>query len=333
MKWIQNFDKNADGAELERLLQNCSGTAVTLGKFDGIHRGHKKLIRAVCGYAAKRSAGGADTASVVLTFGKTPYEVVHGQQKPVLTENYERYYLLKRQEVDILLEYPFTQALRSMEPETFVREILVELLHCRFVAVGKDFCFGKDRKGNADYLREEGGRYGFEACIVEKEQENKTDIGSTRVAEEILQGHMETAAILLGHPYFLIGRVEEGAKLGRQFGFPTINQPAPPDKLLPPNGVYAARALFSDGGRLNARKGVTNIGTKPTVSNGSVKTVETNLFDYSGDLYGKEILLELHSFIRPERRFESRETLAAQIARDAETARDWIGWETFPCIF
>lgn len=342
MEWIRNFDKNADGAELARLLQPFSGTAVTLGKFDGVHRGHKKLIRAVCSYAAKRGGGGQDccgsprggaAASVVLTFGKTPYEIVHGQSRPVLTENYERHYLLERQGVDILLEYPFTQALRCMEPEAFVREILVELLHCRHVAVGTDFCFGKDRKGNADYLREAGGRYGFEACIMEKEQEGGTDIGSTRVAQEIAQGHMEAAAKLLGHPYFIIGKVEEGARLGRRFGFPTINQHAPLDKLLPPNGVYAARAVFSDGSHIAAYRGVTNIGTKPTVSNGDFKTVETNLFDYSGNLYGREVLVELHSFLRPERRFESREKLVAQISIDAEKARRWKGWETFPRIF
>lgn len=353
MKILQDFDIERDQEELNSFLKDYpGGCALTIGKFDGIHRGHMELIKAVVDRAkqAEMTARwdnpqekGGRIASVVIAFGKATYAVVNGTPKPCLTTSVERRLLLQNTGIDLLVEFPFTESLRSMDAGDFVQVILKDCFRATFVAVGTDFCFGKNRGGNAQLLAECGKTMGFEAQIIEKVQENGVDIGSTIIAELVSAGKMETANHMLGYPYFVLGRVEEGAKLGRKMGFPTINQSAAEEKLLPPNGVYVSRTFVMDeeteirenggmsdchfgekAGSIKCYGSVTNVGTKPTVSAGIRKTIETNLFDYEGNLYGRMVRVELLSFTRPERPFSGMEELSARIGQDAVNARNYL---------
>ena len=186
-----------------------------------------------------------------------------------------------------------------MEPEDFIRRILIDKLHAKYVVVGTDYRFGKDRAGDAAMLVEEGEKLGFTTIIVEKEKYQDKEISSTYIREELKLGHMETVNVLLNRPFNVTGIVSLG-------------------KLLPPNGVYATQTTV-DGEKYY---GVTNLGTKPTVSDAPEISVETFLFDFEKDVYGKKVDVEFMHFIRPEMKFEDVEGLKKQIAADSDFARN-----------
>lgn len=289
-------------------------TVVSLGKFDGLHEGHKLLVEAML--KKKREQG---LVPVMFTFDIPPRTALGDQSLKVLTTNAEKEYIFAKTGVDYLIEYPFTDQVRAMEPEDFVG-MLAERLHVKCIVAGTDFRFGHNRAGSYETLRALGPVYGFETVIVDKKRYEDRDISSTFIREEIQAAHMERANLLLGYEYFVLGRVLHGRKLGRKLGIPTVNLIPPKDKLLPPFGVYVSRVLLD--GKLYG--GITNVGKKPTIAGENPIGVETNIFDCDGDFYGKEILVQFLTFLRPERKFDSIEELKAEMARNAAQGREYL---------
>lgn len=286
-------------------------TAVTLGKFDGLHRGHKKLLNQVL---RKKEEG---YLSAIFTFDMPPKNVLKGTNGRSILTNEERTELLKRYRIDILFECPFTREIAGMDPEKFVADILLKQMNAGYIVVGDDFRFGHDRAGDIYLLDRLSRKYHFKLLVLAKEQYEGRDISSTYVREVLKEGNMELAERLLGYPYFVTGEVVRGKQLGRQLGVPTLNQIPKENKLLPPNGVYAARVNL-DG---KVYYGMTNIGLRPTVEDSGIRNVETFLFDFDGELYGKMIKVELLSFERPEQKFSSVEELKARLFLDMENTK------------
>ena len=282
-------------------------TAVTIGKFDGIHRGHHELIQKAVRFAEEETAAGRETESLVLSFDMSPQ---------MLLARKERRHILSEMGVDTLIECSFTPKIISMEAETFSREIIAEQLQAVRVIAGEDFRFGYLRRGTPELLREIGKEAGFTVDVTEDVFCDGEKISSSRIRKELLEGNMELVNRMMGYPFFVTGEIIHGRRIGRTIGVPTANLITPKTKLLPPNGVYYTKCEV--GGL--CRGGMTNIGTKPTVD-GSFIGVETYLYDTSGDLYGDLLKVELHHYARPERKFDSLEALKEQIMRDEAEGR------------
>lgn len=288
-------------------------SSVTLGKFDGLHRGHQKLINLI------RREQGEKNRSVIFTFDVSPRSyILHSPPKYLLTYE-ERRELAENLGVDILAECPFTEALMHMEPEDFVKEYLAERLHARYLAVGPDFRFGYQRRGTPELLKELGRTYGFRTEIVEKEKYKGRDISSTFVREELEKGHIEEVNQLLGYTYFTKGEIVHGRQLGRTIGIPTANLIPPVIKKLPPNGVYITESLIQG----KTYQGITNVGYKPTVKENFLG-VETYLFSCNADLYGQEAEVKFYRYLRPEIKFSSLEELKCQMLKDIEEGKSYF---------
>lgn len=287
--------------------------AVTLGKFDGVHMGHQKLISIV-----KEKAQKENLLTAAYTFDKIPLSICPQINQHFITTNAERRIIMEDLGLDVEVEYPFTQELMNTDPEDFIKDIIVKQLKAKYVVVGPDYRFGKQRMGSAQMLAEKGPEYGFETIIVEKEKYQDREISSTYVREELKLGHMETVNVLLNRPYSVFGVVSKGAQLGRTLNIPTLNIYPPESKMLPPNGVYASITVM-DG---KEYYGVTNLGTRPTITNSLSVSVETNLFDFDQDAYGKHIEVKLLHFLRQEMKFDSLEALQKQMETDAQFARN-----------
>ena len=288
-------------------------SSVTLGKFDGLHRGHQKLINLI------RREQGEKNRSVIFTFDVSPRSyILHSPPKYLLTYE-ERRELAENLGVDILAECPFTEALMHMEPEDFVKEYLAERLHARYLAVGPDFRFGYQRRGTPELLKELGRTYGFRTEIVEKEKYKGRDISSTFVREELEKGHIEEVNQLLGYTYFTKGEIVHGRQLGRTIGIPTANLIPPVIKKLPPNGVYITESLIQG----KTYQGITNRGYKPTVKENFLG-VETYLFSCNADLYGQEAEVRFYRYLRPEIKFSSLEELKCQMLKDIEEGKSYF---------
>lgn len=289
-------------------------SVVTLGKFDGLHRGHMLLIRRVL------EIGKAENLeTVVFTFDVPPQAKVQHQMPHQLLTNEERRNRLEMLGLDCLVECPFVDEVMHMTPETFVKEILVKKLHARKVIVGTDFGFGYRRSGTAQMLKEYGPSLDFETEIIEKAEENGREISSTWAREELEKGNMEMVSHLLGYDYTIHGEIVHGHALGRTIGVPTINQIPPSEKLLPPFGVYVSEVKIEE----KTYYGITNIGVKPTVQE-KFTGVETNLFACQEDLYGKQAGVSLLKFLRPERKFASLEELKKQLEKDDAAGRAYV---------
>ena len=289
------------------------GTVITLGKFDGVHRGHQALIGRVKAYAASHKSLGRSPKTVVFTFMMNHYTLLTVE---------ERREIIGNMGIDILVECPFVPMIITMEAEDFVRKMLVEQMQVCHLVVGEDFRFGYGRRGDVAMLRELGRRYDFTVEVVEKVTDEEGRISSSRVRESLREGDMETVNRLLGYSFFVEGSVIHGRRIGRAIGFPTTNLIPDGSKLLPPNGVYFVRTRI--GGK--DYNGVTNIGTKPTVD-GHFLGVETYLYDCEDgtDLYGKKQRVELLHFSRPEKKFSNIDDLKAQIAMDRENGAAYFG--------
>lgn len=289
-------------------LSNC---AVTMGKFDGIHRGHRKLVEKILG----RKALGEQ--AVVFAFDVSSSMILTGE---------ERAHLLESMGVDVLIECPLNDQIRHMKAESFVREILIGDFHAAYVAVGEDNRFGFERKGTPALLREMGQKYGFETEILSKEMDGHRKISSTYIREELKKGNMEKITSLLGMDYLVDGVVEHGRGLGRKMLLPTTNVVPAKNKLMPPNGVYVTVSRFGS----QIFQGITNVGYKPTIGEAFVG-VETYLFDCDEDLYGESCQVYFKHFLRPEQKFSSLEALKSQLLRDAEAGRSFFAAENnFP---
>ena len=288
-------------------------SAITLGKFDGIHKGHQKLMKMIL---AKKEQG---LKSVVFTFGQMPGTFFFGKGRTILTRK-ERQLHLERMGIDYMIECPFVPEVIQMEPEKFIEDVLVNQLHVKYIAVGPDFRFGHNRKGSVGVLKKMASVYGYEVEVFDKECLDDKVISSTYVRHMLEIGEMETVQKLLGYPYYVSGTVVHGHAIGRKLGIPTINLIPDDDKMLPPNGVYLTKTVWEE----NQIFGITNVGCKPTISGEEAKGIETHLYDFDGDLYDKELTVEFYAYHRPERRFESLEDLKSQLARDAAWGREII---------
>ena len=284
-------------------------SVVTLGKFDGVHRGHRKLIRRVL-----ETAGEKGWTPTVFTFDVSPQAALGIARPQMLMTNREKRDFLEQLGIAVLVECHFTD-LKDMEAEDFVREILVGRLKASHFVVGPDFHFGKNRRGNPEFLKSLGESMGFTVEVPAKEMDGDREIGSSYIREELQQGHIEKVNSLLGYSYFITGQVVHGRRQGRRFGFPTINLVPSPEKLLPPRGVYASRTEI--GGQVF--RGVSDLGRKPTV-HGEFDGLETYLFQCSRDLYGLQAKVELQTFLRPEKKFPSVEELKRQLKNDVKAA-------------
>lgn len=290
------------------------GSVVTLGKFDGLHRGHMLLVDRVLEIGRQE---GLET--VVFTFAVPPaMRVAHEPAHQLLT-NEERHLRLENYGIDLLVECPFSEEVMRMEPEAFIREILVEKLHAACVVVGTDFHFGYQRRGSARMLKELGPDYGFRTEIIEKAREDGREISSTWIKEELRKGRMERVEQLLGYPYTVREKIVHGRALGRTIGVPTINQVPGKEKLLPPYGVYVSRVKVLG----KEFYGMTNIGVKPTVRE-NFTGVETYLFHCQEDLYGQTAEVSLLHYQRREQKFPSVEALQAHLKKDEAEAEEYL---------
>lgn len=287
-------------------------TAVCLGKFDGIHKGHRLLINTVKAQEGKKA--------VVFTFALHPSTLFSKEETKLIDTAEEKIDKLEEFGVDYLISFPFTARTAGMEPEEFVKKILVEKLDAKVIVVGKDFHFGCKRSGDVELLKALSSKYGYEVIAYDKVEQDEEVISSTRIRREILDGNMEKVTELLDKPYRITGEVIHGKQLGRTIAMPTINQGVCEHKILPPKGVYVSKVYLEDG----VYGGITNIGNKPTISGQNEIGVETNIFDYSGDLYGKVVRVELLTYVRGERKFGGIEELKEQMHRDKEYGKRYL---------
>lgn len=291
--------------KIEGQFPKFTRCAVTLGKFDGIHRGHRKLIQTILD---RKSEYGE--LAVVMAFVS--------DRQTILTSE-ERRILLEKMGVDVLLECPLNDQMKHMKADVFIRQILKGDLQASCVVVGEDFRFGHERKGTPQLLEKAGEKYAYDTIVVPKEMEGSRKISSTYIREELKKGNMEKVRELLGNPFFAVGTVTHGRGMGHRDFFPTANIIPPKQKLLPPNGVYVTVSHF-DG---TDYPGITNIGYKPTVGEAFLG-IETNLFDCDLDLYGQNCTVDFYKFIRPEQKFASFEALKAQIRKDIEAGKAYF---------
>ena len=292
-------------------------TVIALGFFDGVHRGHAALLRRTAEIAAQKGA-----ASALFTFDRPPKEVVTGVPCPLINSPQDRAYLARSlygiQEVIIA---PFNREMMSTPWDAFVTELLVGRFHAVHLVAGYDHCFGHKNQGTPARLQAKCAELGIGCDLIPKVALDGVTVSSSHIRALLQAGEIEDANRFLGHPHILTQTVRHGHAIGHTFLVPTVNLILPPHVLSPARGVYAARVILPDG---SAKTAVTNIGTRPTVGNGSDVTVESWILDFDGDLYGQEIRVEFHHRIREEIRFPTLDALRNQIAADAEAARRWF---------
>lgn len=304
MKYFTNIDD----------IEIQGKSAVTLGKFEGIHRGHQELITKII---KKKNEG---FNAVVFTFEKPVGAFLRGTEYKVLLTKEERRERFKALNPDYIVECPMNESIFHMEAESFIEDILVKRLNIKYIAVGTDFRFGYKAKGDYKLLKEFAQKYDYEVEVVEKVLYSGEEISSTRIRKCIEDGDIDSANKMLGFNYPITEQVIHGRKLGRELGMPTANVLPPKEKLLPPFGVYVS-AVEIEGKRYG---GITNIGFKPTVTEDRVCLSETFIFDYSGDLYGKRLSFELLIHERPEQKFSSIDELKMKMHKDILFGRKYI---------
>ncbi len=303
--------------ELSAGAHRSGPSAVTLGVFDGVHRGHLHLLKALRDDAAR-----LELSSAVLTFSNHPLTVLKPELPVVLlTPVAERMELLRASGVDTVIPISFTHELSQWSAEEFVAALIDEL-SMRHLVVGPDFALGRGREGTADVLAELGARHGFTVRVVEPLEIGGTAARSSSVRASLASGDIAGATAILSRPYALSAPIVEGEGRGRSvLGYPTCNLGVSPVLALPADGIYAAWADI-DGARLPA---AVSVGIKPTFHEDGPRVVEAFVLDFSGDLYGKEVRLEFVTRLREQERFSSADALAAQIARDVEATRSELG--------
>jgi riboflavin kinase / FMN adenylyltransferase len=286
--------------------------AVTIGNFDGLHLGHRAVLERLTGNARSR-----DLPALVMSFEPTPREFFMGPAAPPRLARFrEKFLALKEQGVDRLFCARFDRAMAALSPADFIREYLVEGLGTRYLVIGDDFRFGKDRAGDFATLQAAGRKHGFDVADTPTRSIDGVRVSSTAVRAALARGDFGLATRLLGRHYGMTGRVIEGRRLGRKLGFPTVNL-RPGRRVLPVRGVFA---VVVRGVGESPWPAMANLGTRPTVD-GTEPLLEAHLFGFEGDLYGRRITVEFVARMRDEHRFEDTASLVAQMQRDAEVAR------------
>ncbi|MDN5370536.1 MAG: riboflavin kinase / adenylyltransferase [Shewanella sp.] len=302
--------------ELIRGIHNIQtrhrGCVLTIGNFDGVHRGHAEVIANLV-----KKARQLELPATLMTFEPQPQELFAGQNAPArISLLRDKIALLAELGVDRLLCVRFDKKFAQLPPEQFIESLLVDKLGVRYLVVGDDFCFGQQRRGNFDMLKQAGEQHGFAVVNTDSFLVGDQRVSSTMVRDALAKGNLELTRRLLGHPFTLSGRVVHGQQLGRTLGFPTANI-ALKRQVVPVRGVFAVRLSWPGSTPFD---GVANVGFRPTVK-GQNCLLEVNLFDFSGDLYGQRVEVELVAKIRDEKPFHSLDALQKQIMNDADKAK------------
>lgn len=298
-------------------LPNIPNPVVTSGTFDGVHLGHQKILIRI-----KESARQLGGETVLITFWPHPRLVLYPNQHNLrlLSTFEEKTQLLEQFGVDHLITIPFTHEFSQMSSREFIEKVLVEKIKTKKLIIGYDHRFGKNREGSFEYLQANSAEFGFEMEEISRQEVDEIGVSSTKIRKALEEGDLETATGYLGRPYELTGIVVKGKQIGRSIGFPTANIQIQTDyKLIPKEGVYAVEAEID---KISYRA-MLNIGMRPTVD-GNQQTIEAHLFDYEGDLYGKQLTVKLKYFLREEQKFENIEALKAQLIRDQELAKSLL---------
>ncbi len=289
-------------------FNSTDNTILTIGTFDGVHLGHQKVLERLTNSAKENNL-----KSTVLTFFPHPRTILN-PNKPLKLINSvkERTELLNRSKVDNLIIHPFDKNFSELDPEKYVVEILVKKLKAKIILIGYDHKFGKNRTADITDLKIYVKKYGFKVIEIKAEEISNIAISSTKIRKAISEGNISTAKKYLGYDFSLSGKIVHGKSIGRTLGFPTANIEVKEEyKLLPKNGVYLIQSVINH----NKYFGMMNIGIKPTIKESS-KTIEVNFFDFEGDLYHKNIEVNIKKFIRDEIKFDSLELLKSQILKD-----------------
>lgn len=282
-------------------------TAITIGKFDGFHSGHKLLLDDILKVSDEKNL-----QPVLLMISSDEPRIFTIEEENELIRS------LSGDKVKII-RIEFTPEFKAITAEDFIRKFLVEKYNVKHIAVGSNFRFGRDRAGDSSFLSDNASKYGFDVNVVEIREHDTFTVSSTIIRKMLSEGEMDTVNKLLGHNYLLSGTVEKGKALGRQLGFPTINIIPGDKKYLPRYGVYSSQIIIDGDRKYN---GITNIGIRPSVDDGDIPNVETFIYDFSEDIYGSEVKICPTRFIRGEKAFKSIDELKEQIAKDIEFSRN-----------
>ena len=292
-------------------------TVIALGFFDGVHRGHGALLRRTVEVACR-----LDATPAAFTFDRPPKEVVTGTPVPLINSPQERQELMERlYGIRQVIMAPFDHAMMTMPWQDFITELLVKRYSAVHLVAGHDYHFGYKNAGNPQLLQEKCRQLGLGCDIIPKVEYDGVTVSSTYIRQLVKAGQLERAAEFLGHRHCLSQTVSHGFRFGRTIGIPTINFTVPDHVLVPERGVYITRVYLPDG---SSYAGVTNVGTRPTVSDGADVSIETFLLDFDGDLYGKRIRLEFCRRLREERKFETAQALKAEVEKNVAQARAYF---------
>ncbi len=286
-----------------------NNAVVTIGTFDGVHTGHRKIISRIKELAAET---GGET--VILTFFPHPRMILHPEDESIKLINTinEKAELLEQLGVDHLIITPFSRDFSNQTAEEYIRDVLVNKMGTKKIVIGYDHRFGKDRMGGLDDLLHLSPVYGFDVIEIPEQDIYEVAISSTRIREALLNGAIELANTFLSYPFFITGNVIRGDQIGRQIGYPTANIVIEEKyKLIPLDGIFAVKVKTGD----TVYNGMAYIGTRPTI-NGTTRNIEVNLFDFDKDIYNQQICMEFYHFIRDDMKFDSLDSLKEQIRKD-----------------
>jgi riboflavin kinase / FMN adenylyltransferase len=291
-----------------------SNAVVTSGTFDGVHVGHQKILARL-----REIANRNDGETVVITFWPHPRLVLHPEDDSLKLLNTfeEKAELLKDQGIQHLLRIPFTKEFSQLTSEQFIKYILVERIGTRKLVIGYDHHFGKNREGSFEQLKLNGPKYGFEVEEIPQQEIDHIAVSSTKIRQALEDGDIGTATHFLGRPYSLSGRVVAGNKLGRLLGFPTANiEMETKYKLVPKDGIYAVTVSHAN----TKFKGMLYIGNRPVIK-GTKQNIEVNIFEFNKDIYGEDLTVHLHKYVRPDKNLSDLEELKKQLKLDEEVSK------------
>lgn len=291
-------------------LPTFKNAVITIGTFDGVHKGHQQIIRQL-----KEEAQEIGGETVIITFHPHPRSIVPGREPvSVLTTRAEKIELLGKMGIDYLVIIPFDLNFSQQSATSFIQNFLVAKFHPHTVIIGYDHRFGKGRQGDYQLMEKMGNQFGFTVKEIPEQVLNDVAVSSTKIREALMQGEIATTNNYLGHAYFFEGKVVEGKKLGRTLGFPTANiSVTDAEKLIPGNGVYAVEIQIEDS--LDLLKGMMNIGFRPTAG-GTSRTIEVHIFNFAKDIYEKPIRVFVQYFLREEIKFPGLDALKDQLKKD-----------------
>lgn len=305
--------------QVHRQLENLPhfrNSIVTIGTFDGVHRGHQKIIQSLRDEASK-----IDGETVVITFHPHPRKIVNAATSLQLINTLdEKIELLSGYGIDHLVVVPFTEPFAQQSAESYIKNFLIETFHPHSVIIGYDHRFGRDRQGDFSLLQQQAETYRYNLIEIPKHLLNEIAVSSTKIRKALLQSDVDTANQLLGYSFFFSGIVVQGDKIGRTIGYPTANlQYTNNDKIHLGHGVYAATATRNH----KTYNGMLSIGNRPTLENSDEK-VEINLFDFNEEIYGEELRITVKKYLRPQEKYASMDILKSQLAQDKEESLKWL---------